>query len=88
VLHLDGIEASPRALAATIRAMREIGAVSIYSGEVLDAETKVQLAADVKLRLFDLSRESANADEVFRRALAMADSLRFAKPQNDQEEAN
>jgi len=88
VLHLDGIEASPRALAATIRAMREIGAVSIYSGDVLDAETKVQLAADVKLRLFDLSRESANADEVFRRALAMADSLRCAEPQNDEEEAN
>jgi sulfate adenylyltransferase large subunit len=88
VLHLEGVEASPRALAATIRAMREIGAVSIYSGDVLDAETKVQLAADVKLQLFDLSRESASDDEVFRRALAMADSLRFAKPQNDQEEAN
>jgi sulfate adenylyltransferase large subunit len=88
VLHLEGVEASPRALAVTIRAMRELGAISIYSGDVLDAETKEQLAADVRLRLFDLSRESANDDEVFRRALAMADSLRFAKPQNDQEEAN
>jgi sulfate adenylyltransferase large subunit len=88
VLHLEGVEASPRALAVTIRAMRELGAISIYSGDVLDAETKEQLGADVRLRLFDLSRESANDDEVFRRALAMADSLRFAKPQNDQEEAN
>jgi sulfate adenylyltransferase large subunit len=90
VLHLDGTEASPRALAETIRAMQGIGAISIYSGDVLDAETKEQLIANAKAKFFDLSREKENAkdEKAFRRALALAESLRFAKPQNDQEEAN
>jgi sulfate adenylyltransferase large subunit len=90
VLHLIGTEASPRALVETIRAMQGLGAVSIYSGGVLDAETKEQLVAVVKARLFDLSRENENAkdENVFRRALALAESLRFAKSQNDQKEAN
>jgi hypothetical protein len=72
----------------TIRATRRIGAISIYSGDALDAGTKERLVAEVKLGLFDLSRENENANEqeVFRRAVALADSLRFAKPQNNQEE--
>jgi hypothetical protein len=90
VLHLDGAAASPGALVQTIRAMLGIGAVSIYSGDVLDAETKEQLVADVKAKLFELSRENENAndEEVFRRALAVAQSLRFAKPESNEEEAN
>jgi hypothetical protein len=85
VLHLDGAAASPGALAQTIRAMLRIGAVSIYSGDVLDAETKEQLVADVKAKSFELSRENENAndEEVFRRALALAESLRFAKPEGN-----
>ena len=90
VLHLDGAAASPGTLAQTIRAILGIGAVSIYSGDVLDAETKEQLVADVKAKLFELSRENENAndEEVFRRALAVAQSLRFAKPESNEEEAN
>jgi len=82
VLHLDGAAVSPGALAQTIRAMLGIGAVSIYSGDVLDAETKEQLVADVRVKLFELFRENENAndEEVFRRALALAESLRFANP--------
>ncbi len=90
VLHLDGAAASPGALVQTIRAMLGIGAVSIYSGDVLDAETKEQLVADVKAKLFELSRENENVndEEVFRRALAVAQSLRFAKLESNEEEAN
>jgi sulfate adenylyltransferase large subunit len=90
VLHLDGAAASPGALAQTIRAMLGIGAVSIYSGDVLDVETKEQLVADVKAKLFELSRENENAndEEVFRRALALAQSLRLAKLESNEEEVN
>jgi sulfate adenylyltransferase large subunit len=90
VLHLDGAAVSPGALAQTIRAMLGIGAVSIYSGDVLHAETKEQLVADVKVKLFELFRENENANdgELFRRALALAESLRFANPEGNQEEAN
>jgi hypothetical protein len=84
VLHLEGDEASPYALLETIRLTQRIGAISIYSGDPLDAGAKERLGAEVKHRLFDLSRENENAneEEVFRRALALADALRFRKPQN------
>jgi sulfate adenylyltransferase large subunit len=90
VLHLDRTEAAPRALEETIRAMHGIGVISIYSGDVLDAETKEQFVADVKTKLFDFSQESENAKEelIFQRALALAESLRFANPASKQEEAN
>jgi sulfate adenylyltransferase large subunit len=90
VLHLDGDEASLPALLEIIRATERMGAISIYSGDPLDAGTKQQLGVEVKHRLFDLSRgdENANEEEVFRRALALADALRFRKSQNQQEEAN
>jgi hypothetical protein len=90
VLHLDGAAASPGALAQTIRATLGIGAVSIYSGDVLDAETKEQLVTDVKAKLFELSRENeiANDEEIFRRALTLAESLRFAKLESDEKEAD
>jgi sulfate adenylyltransferase large subunit len=90
VLHLDGDEAAPYALLETIRLTQRIGAISVYSGDPLDAGTKERLGAEVKHRLFDLSRENENAneEEVFRRALSLADALRFRKPRNQQEEAN
>jgi sulfate adenylyltransferase large subunit len=90
VLHLDPDEASPYALLETIRLMQRMGAISIYSGDPLDAGAKKRLRAEVKHRLFDLSLkdENANEEEVFRRALALADALRFAKPQNQQEEVS
>jgi sulfate adenylyltransferase large subunit len=89
VLHLDG-QASPGAILEVMRATHRIGAISIYSGAILDAATEQQLAAEVKPQLFDLSRgnENTNEEEIFRRALALAKSLRFAKPRNNWEEAN
>jgi sulfate adenylyltransferase large subunit len=90
VLHLDGDEASPYALLETIRVTQRMGAISIYSGDPLDARVKERLGAEVKHRSFDLSRknETANEEEIFRRALALADALRLRKPQNQQEEVN
>jgi sulfate adenylyltransferase large subunit len=90
VLHLDPDEASPYALLETVRFAQRMGAISIYSGDPLDAGAKERLGAEVKQRLFDLSRknENANEEEVLRRALALADALRFRKPQNNQEEVS
>ncbi len=90
VLHLEGDKVSSDGLVETIRVTQKIGAISIYSGEPLDAATKQRLASEVRHQLYDLSRKNENADdeEVFRNALALADSLRFIKRQNNQEEAN
>ena len=90
VLHLASGESSRDAFLETIRATHRIGAVLIYSGEAIDAVAKKQLASEAERQLFDLSRKNENAsdEEVFRRALALADSLRFAKPQDNQEEVN
>jgi sulfate adenylyltransferase large subunit len=90
VMIVDGAEGSPRALAETIHAVQKLGAICIYSGEVLDTETKQGLLAELRTQLFDLSPENENAsdEETFRRALALADSLRFAKPRNNQEEVS
>jgi len=90
VLHLNDHEASPHALLDTVRAAQRMGAVSIYSGEALDIETKQRLASEVTPRLLDLSweNESANDVELFRRALTLADSLWLAKPQNNLKEGN
>ena len=89
VLHFDD-EATGGTLLDSVRAAQRIGAVSIYSGAALDTETKQHLALEAKPRLFDLPRknENANDEEVLRRALALADSLRLAKPQKNQEEVN
>jgi sulfate adenylyltransferase large subunit len=90
VLHLEGDEAFPYALLETIRLTQRIGVISIYSGDPLDAGAKERLGAEVKYSLFDLSRknQNANEEEVLRRALALADALRFRKPQNQQEGVN
>jgi|HubBroStandDraft_2_1064218.scaffolds.fasta_scaffold37830_2 sulfate adenylyltransferase large subunit len=90
VMIVDGAEVPPRALAETIHAVQKLGAICIYSGTILDTETKQRLVAELKTQLFELSPENGNAsdEETFRRALALADSLRFAKPRNNQEEVN
>jgi len=89
VLHFDD-EAMGGTLLDSVRAAQRIGAVSIYSGAALDTETKQRLALEAKPQLFDLPRENENAndEEVFRRALALADSLRLAKPQKNREEVH
>jgi sulfate adenylyltransferase large subunit len=88
VLYLESGEASPAALLETIRATCQLGAVLIYSGKTINDLTKERLSSAVEHQLFDLSlnNENTNDEEVFQRALALADSLRFAKPQNNQEE--
>jgi hypothetical protein len=90
VLHLDGDEASRDSLLETIRLTQRMGGISIYSGDPLDAGVKERLRAEVKHRLFDLSRKNENAseEEVFRRTLAWADGLRIRKPQNQHEEVD
>ncbi len=90
VLHLDEREASAYALLGAARAAHEIGAVFIYSGHALDAETRRRLASEVTPRLLDLSEknENVNDEELFRRAVALADSLRFANREENQERAN
>jgi sulfate adenylyltransferase subunit 1 len=90
VLDVTGDEASPAALIDAIRAAQTIGAVSIYSGSALDSEAKKWLALQGNHRVFDLSQknEDANYGELFRRALALADSLRLVKTQDTQEKAN
>jgi bifunctional enzyme CysN/CysC/sulfate adenylyltransferase subunit 1 len=90
VLHVSGEGASPTALLDAIRAAQSIGAVSIYSGSALDTETTQLLASQGKHRLFDLSRknEDANEKELFRRALALADSLRLVEAQDIHEKAD
>jgi hypothetical protein len=90
VLHLENDEAYQDALLETIRVTEKIGAVVIYSGEPIDAATKKRLASELKHQLFDLSgkNENTNDEEVFRRGLELADSLRFAKPQHNQEEVD
>jgi sulfate adenylyltransferase large subunit len=89
VLHFDD-EATGGTLLDSVRAAQRIGAVCIFLGAALDTETKQRLALEAKPRLFDLPRknENANDEEVLRRALALADSLRLAKPQKNQEEVN
>jgi hypothetical protein len=90
LLHLNDEGSSPYALLDAIRAVHKIGAVAIYSGSALDTETKQRLASEVKPRLLDLSAENENVndDELFRHALALADSLRFRKPQELQGKVN
>jgi bifunctional enzyme CysN/CysC/sulfate adenylyltransferase subunit 1 len=89
VLHFDHRDASPLLLDA-IHATHRLGAVFIYSGVVLDTKTKQQLTSEMMPRLLDLSRESESFDdeEVLRRALTLAHSLRLAKPEENQEEVN
>jgi bifunctional enzyme CysN/CysC/sulfate adenylyltransferase subunit 1 len=87
VLHLDDREASSYVLLEVVRAAHAIGAVLIYSGRALDIETKQQLASEIGAGLHDLSEKTGHVDDeqFVRGALALADSLWFAKPKNNQE---
>jgi sulfate adenylyltransferase large subunit len=86
VVHLED-EASCHTLVDAIRAAQTIGAISIYSGDMLDTETKRRLASEVRPPLFDFPQKSKNVSEEgsIQRALALAESLRFAKPQDREE---
>jgi hypothetical protein len=90
VLHLDDRDPSSYGFLDAVRAAHTIGAIFIYSGHALDIETKRQLASEGSPRLFELSRESENFEdeELFRRALALAHSLRLPDPEKNQEKVN
>jgi hypothetical protein len=90
VLHLDAADASPETLVEMIRATHALGAISIYPGDALDPSVMERLFIEATAALFDLSAEteSASEEEILRRALALADSLRIANSRNHQEEAN
>jgi bifunctional enzyme CysN/CysC/sulfate adenylyltransferase subunit 1 len=89
VVHLDDHAASSDVLLKVIRATHTIGAVFIYSGH-LNAETKEQLASEARAQLFDTSRDAHNFDdeELLRRALALASSLRLETPAENRHKAN
>ena len=57
-----GDEASPHTILEAIRTTQSLGAISIYSGDALDTETKHRLADQANPRLFDLSSKNENAD--------------------------
>lgn len=90
VLHLDAADASPEKLVEMIRATHALGAISIYPGDALDPSVMERLFIEATAALFDLSAEteSASEEEILRRALALADSLRIANSRNHQEEVN
>jgi len=90
VLHLDAADASPETLVEMIRTTHALGAISIYPGDALDPRVMERLFIEATAALFDLSAEteSASEEEILRRALALADSLRIANSRNHQEEVN
>jgi len=79
VLHMPGDEASPNTILEAIRTAQSMGAISLYSGDDLDAETKHRLTDQVKPRLFDLpwKNENPTDEEVFQWAFELANSLRL-----------
>jgi sulfate adenylyltransferase large subunit len=90
VLHLDDHETTFYMLLGAVRTAYSIGAVFIYSGHALDHQAKRQLASAIGSPLFDLSGENGNFDEeeILRRALVLAESLRLPKPEENQEKGN
>ena len=90
VLHLDAADGSTETLVEMIRATHALGAISIYPGDALDPSVMERLFIEATAALFDLSAEteSASEEEILRRALALADSLRIANSRNHQEEVN
>jgi bifunctional enzyme CysN/CysC/sulfate adenylyltransferase subunit 1 len=89
VMHFSDRDASSSLLMGAVHAAHRIGCVFVYSGGVLDAETRQRLASVPMPRLLDLSRESEEFDDerLFRHALELADSLRIREQEN-QEKVN
>ena len=90
VLLLGANAESPISILEAIRTTQRIGAVAIYFGDALDAEAQERLASEANPRLYEISRqsESASDEQLFLRGVALANSLRLVKPQENQEEAN
>jgi bifunctional enzyme CysN/CysC/sulfate adenylyltransferase subunit 1 len=75
----------PDSILDAIRTTQRIGAVVIYFGDALDAEDKERLATEANPLLYEISRqsESASDEQLFLRGLALANSLRLVKPQEN-----
>ncbi len=86
VLHFDGRDAPSSLLLGAVHAAHRLGAIFIYSGDALATETRQKLAAGVTPAFFDLSqeREKFDDEELFRRALALAYSLRITEQENQE----
>ena len=88
VLLLGGDAESPSSILEAIRTAQRLGAIAIYFGDALDGQNKERLAAEVSPRLFEISGRNENDQQLFLRGLALAKSLRLAKPQENEGEAN
>jgi bifunctional enzyme CysN/CysC/sulfate adenylyltransferase subunit 1 len=85
VLLLGSNAEFPDSILDAIRTTQRIGAVVIYFGDALDAEDKERLATEANPLLYEISRqsESASDEQLFLRGLALANSLRLVKPQEN-----
>ena len=91
VLHLSRTEVSADSFAEVARVAQSAGLVVLYSGDVLDAEMKRRLAADLADRFFDLvgtSELHANEELAARQVLGLAQSLWRVEPRKNQEKVN
>ena len=89
VLHIGSSE-SNEALVEAVRVTQSAGIIVLYSGDTLSREIKHRLAADFGSRFFDLAGAQKPHDEgdTTRRVLALAQSLRLARPRKVQERVN
>src|ERR1700722_11345422 len=64
VLLVAGDKRSRDALLLAVQAAQRMGAISIYSGDALDAETRKRLAGEARERLFELTwKDRSSTDE-------------------------
>jgi len=90
VLHFDDRDAPSSRLLGAVHAAQTIGAIFIHSGGTLDTETKQRLVSGVMPRLLDLSQESQKLtdEDLLRRGLELAESLRLTISEENQGKVN
>jgi len=91
VFHLTDSAVSVHALSETIRVTQAAGIVVLYSGGILDAETKRLIATNLEGRFFDLAESKTShlsEEEHARQALAFAQALRLSPAEKNQEKVN
>jgi sulfate adenylyltransferase subunit 1 len=90
-LHLTGSAVSIGALPEAIRVTQAAGMVVLYSGSTLDVETKHLIADDAEGRFFDIAESNdshASEEELARRAVAFAQTLRLSVSEKNQDKVN
>jgi hypothetical protein len=80
VLHVTAREADPDTLPRAVDLAQRAGWLLLYSGEPVSEERSQEIASEASGRFFDLSGAGASAgqDEIIRRILALAETLRIA----------